>query len=136
MSGSVTKEDVIKHGYAVTPEGRILSARDWRGMGVRELAQDANSDGYPSVRLQLKNRVRLPVYRLVALFWLPVRPNKAYEIRHLDGDKQNSCATNLKWGTRKENAMDREAHERTSRGTLHGDAIRRGLAIKKARGES
>ncbi|MGA0525000.1 hypothetical protein ACO2WH_24370, partial [Escherichia coli] len=32
---------------------------------------------------------------------------------------------NLEWGTRKENADDRERHGRTSRGEAHSAAIRR-----------
>ena len=113
-------------GYEVTQDGRVFSvASNWRGYGRRELRQDLNDDGYPSVRLTINGkRVRYAVHRLVALHHLPPRPSERHEVRHIDGDKTNSHAENLAWGTRKENADDRERHGRTSRGTAHSAAIR------------
>lgn len=123
-----TPTETAKHtpGYEVTADGRIFSvASNWRGYGRRELAQDPNSDGYPSVRLMIDGRrVRMAVHRLVAANYLPPRPSMAHEIRHLDGDKLNPSASNLAWGTRKENAEDRDRHGRTSRGPRHSVIVR------------
>jgi hypothetical protein len=115
-------------GYEVTADGRVFSvAHNWRGYGKRELTQDLNDDGYPSVRLTInKKRTRLAVHKLVAAKFLPPRPSPDHEIRHLDGEKMNRTASNLAWGTRKDNADDRERHGRTSRGPRHAEAIRRG----------
>ena len=119
-------------GYRVTLDGRVFSVEsNWRGYGEREMRQTLNSDGYPSVRLTInKKRVRLVVHRLVAQAFLPLCPSSFHEVRHLDGDKANTHASNFAWGTRKENAADRERHGRTSRGLLHSAAIRLGLEAR------
>jgi transposase InsO family protein len=113
-------------GYEVTRDGRVFSiSSNWRGYGRRELAQTLNADGYPSVRIIVDGkRVRKSVHGLVAKNHLPPRPSAAHEVRHLDGNKLNPHADNLAWGTRKENAEDRERHGRTSRGPSHSDAIK------------
>ncbi len=84
-------------GYAATWEGRIFSVEhNWRGYGVRELIQDKNADGYPSVRLTINGkRFRIAVHRLIAAAFLPGRPSPDHEIRHLNGDKTDCCADNL-----------------------------------------
>lgn len=116
--------------YEVTPDGRVLSlSSNWRGYGVREMRQTPNSHGYPSVRLIVNGRrVRKCVHWLVAAGFLPDRPSPAHEVRHLDGDRTNNAVSNLAWGTRAENAADRAAHGRTSRGEKHSAAIRAGQA--------
>ena len=116
-------------GYEVAPDGRVFSvASNWRGYGPRELAQDRNSHGYPSVRLMVGGkRKRVCVHWLVAAAFLPPRPTPHHEVRHLDGNKANNHHQNLGWGTRKDNADDRQKHGRTSRGEKHSLAIKRGL---------
>jgi hypothetical protein len=116
-------------GYGVTADGRVISlAHNWRGYGARELAQTPNADGYPSVRLTCNGRrQRIAVYKLVALAFLPPRPTPQHEVRHLDGDRLNSSAHNLTWGTRADNASDRARHGRTSHGLRHSLAIKAGL---------
>lgn len=112
-------------GYLITCGGRVYSTdHNWRGYGNREMQWTLNSDGYPSVRLTINGkRSRLAVHRLVALHYLPEKPAPDHEVRHLDGNKMNPFAGNLAWGTRKENADDRERHGRTSRGKKHSVAI-------------
>ncbi|AZW14241.1 HNH endonuclease [Bordetella bronchiseptica] len=112
--------------YEVTHDGRVFSVEtNWRGYERRELAQTPNSDGYPSVRiLQNGKRVRMAVHKLVARTYLGPQPAPGYEVRHLDGNKLNNDFRNLAWGTRKENAADREAHGHTSRGAKHSAAIK------------
>ena len=119
MSGGWTPD------YRVTREGRVFAVNtNWRGYGEREMAQQPNADGYPSVRLTVDGkRKRLAVHRLVAAEFLPPRPSPAHEVRHLDGDKTNNHFSNLAWGTRKENAEDRERHGRTARGERHAWAL-------------
>jgi len=67
------------------------------------------------------------VHKLVAEKFLPQRPTDYHEIRHIDGDRRNNNASNLSWGTRKENAQDREKHGKTSRGDKHSAAIKASL---------
>ena len=114
-------------GYEITRDGRVFSvSSNWRGYGSREMTQTLNADGYPSVRLVIDGkRTRMAVHRLVARDYLPPRPSMQHEIRHLDGNKLNSRAENLAWGTAKENADDRETHGRTSRGAKHSASIKR-----------
>lgn len=112
--------------YEVTRDGRVFStASNWRGYGRREMSQTPNDDGYPSVRIVIEGkRKRIAVHVLVAGHHLPPRPSPQHEIRHKDGDRLNSHADNLVWGTSKENADDRERHGRTSRGAAHSAAIK------------
>lgn len=115
-------------GYFADWSGAIYSASGWRGHQYRKLVSNLNSHGYPSVRVMVNgSRKRFAVHRLVASAFLPPRPTPAHEIRHLDGDKLNCIAANLAWGTRADNAADREMHGRTSRGIRHSAAIKRGL---------
>lgn len=119
------KAQIAAAGYEVTAEGRIFSSTNWRGLGRRELNKDINKYGYPCVRMVLNGkRTRIAVHRLVAMWHLPERPSEMHQIRHLDGDKTNSHAENLAWGTAKQNADDREQHGRTSRGEKHSASIR------------
>ena len=113
-------------GYDVTDDGRVFSTEsNWRGYGRRELVQDLNSHGYPSVRVVFHGkRKRLLVHVLVATKFIGEKPSEAHEVRHLDGDKTNNSVKNLVWGTRKENAADRELHGRTSRGDRHSKSIK------------
>ena len=113
-------------GYEVSWDGTVYSVHsNWRGYGRRALTADLNDDGYPSVRITIGGkRTRQAVHKLVALHHLPPRPSPSHEGRHLDGNKLNCHADNLAWGTRKENADDRERHGRTSRGEKHSRAIK------------
>lgn len=122
-------------GYEITREGRIFSiSSNWRGYGKREMRQTPNSDGYPSVRLTIgSKRIRFAVHRLVAKEFLPECPGPNHEVRHLDGIKSNSSASNLAWGTVKDNADDRERHGRTSRGESHSLAIKRSPQADRTR---
>lgn len=115
-------------GYEVTKDGRVFSIdSNWRGRGRFELAQGLNSYGYPSVRIMVAGkRKRMCVHVLVAMEFL-VKPDGAHEVCHIDGDKTNNRVENLRWGTQRDNASDRERHGRTSRGEKHSAAIKKAL---------
>jgi hypothetical protein len=117
-------------GYGVSKDGRVFSLEhNWRGYGQRELVQQPNTDGYMRVRMVIDGRRKsYMVHKLVAAVFLDGQPSPRHEIRHLNGDKRDNRAVNLSWGTRRENAADRERHGRTSRGERHSAAIRAGLA--------
>lgn len=119
-------------GYRVTEDGRVFSiAHNWRGYGEREMSQIPHKDGYLSVRLIIDGkRKRFAVHRLVAAKFLPPAPSRLHQVRHLDGDKSNNRFSNLAWGTAKDNADDREAHGRTSRGLSHSQAIKKGREVR------
>jgi len=68
------------------------------------------------------SRVRVVVHKLVAWVFLGHPPTSNHEVCHKNGDKKDNRVTNLKWGTRKENAADREKHGQTYRGKRHHKA--------------
>lgn len=118
-------------GYTVTDDGAVYSIHG--GRGRLPLHQTPNADGYPSVRLRTgpNTRKRIAVHKLVAHAFRPTPPpDGAYDVRHLDGDKNNNHASNLQWGTAGENASDREVHGRTSRGNGHSEAIKNSEAYR------
>lgn len=121
------KSDVFN--VEIQEDGSIISLLStWRGYGQREMIQTIHPDGYKRIRLfQNGKRKSFKVHALVASKFLEPRPTLQHEIRHLDGNRLNNHYSNLAWGTRKENADDREKHGHTSRGEKHSQAIKRGL---------
>lgn len=61
---------------------------------------------------------RALVHRLVLEAFVGPCPDK-HEGCHYDGNPDNNVLENLRWDTRKENARDRERHNRTLRGERH-----------------
>lgn len=61
-----------------------------------------------------------PVYqhRIIAEVFLGAAPH-GHEARHLDGNRANNSADNLRWGTRKENMADKVLHGTAPRGEAH-----------------
>lgn len=102
--------DVSSDGYVRRTAGGSNNAK----IG-RVLKGYVDKDGYTIVRLSRGGQVHdRKVHRLVCEAFhgssdLP-------EVRHLDGDPANNCASNLAWGTCAQNAADRERHGRTQRG--------------------
>ena len=114
-----THTPVVGHpDYSISKQGKVFSmVHNWRGYGIRELIPFPNKDGYLAVKLMVEGKgKRFLVHKLMAITFLPPRPSGSHQIRHLDGNKENNAATNLKWGTAKENAQDREKHGKTSKG--------------------
>lgn len=63
-------------------------------------------------------------------------PSRKHECLHKDGDNSNNSLTNLKWGTRLDNAKDREKHGKTAINMKHGKTkipiqdVRRLMSLK------
>ena len=107
-------------GYAVDAAGVVWS-------GDTDLTQVADRQGYLLVRVVVNGRRhRKRVHQLVATVFHGPKPSSDHEVRHLNGDPSDNRAGNLAWGTRKENAADRDAHGRTSCGPEHGEAVQAG----------
>ena len=67
----------------------------------RILASQVQNSGYVLVHLHLDNkRKAFTVHRLVAAAFVP---GCALEVNHLDGDKRNNAASNLRWASSSEN---------------------------------
>lgn len=98
--------------YSASTHGRI---RNDRFPGREPLVASSPKDGRPSVELfdgKGKSK-RIYVHRLVcsAFHGEPLNPDLI--VRHLDGDPTNNAPYNLRWGTWKENARDRDLHGNT-----------------------
>jgi len=134
----------VPDGYEVDATGRIFSSvSDWRGYGRREMAHSIDDHGYALVRLTVDGqRKKYRVHQLVCGAYNGPKPSPLHEVRHLDGNRLNNEAANLAWGTRSENALDRQRHGTQFNPPWHDpafresqtQAIRNGWARKKANG--
>jgi HNH endonuclease/NUMOD4 motif len=127
--------------YMVSSMGRVYSVPrlDSRGLhrGGNYLTSSPNSNGYLAVTLAQSNRrqTRL-VHQLVCEAFCGPRPHdgtRPGEVRHLDGNKLNNLAVNLRWGTSLENAADRERHGTETRGSRNGKARLTEDLVREAR---
>ena len=91
----------IRSGVEVSSLGRVRRYVD----GHRD------GDGYLCVSGGKRGARRWPVHILVAEAFLGPRP-LGLVVRHRGDDKDNNAATNLLYGTRKENAADAMANGR------------------------
>lgn len=110
--------------YEVSNLGRIRrtkSISQWPARGI--LKQWPNTDGYSSVKLFYDEggHVHVPTHRIVLrAFRGPAPPGM--ECRHLDGNRMNPQLRNLRWGTREQNARDKQRHGTTPQGNRHPNA--------------
>ena len=105
-------------GYEASDAGRIR-----RADGGIVASTIKPRTGYEQVSLSTPSgrKTRL-VHRLVLLAFVGV-PAPGQEGRHMNGVGSDNRLTNLAWGTKRENAADRDRHGRTYRGEAHPNAI-------------
>lgn len=113
--------------YAVTRDGKVFVKRriDSRGRkaGRRFLSPVRQINGRFLVCLYSEGKsYQKQVHRLVLENFVGPCP-EGMECRHLDGNPANNHLNNLKWGTKVENAKDRELHGRTAKGLTNGMSI-------------
>lgn len=93
-------------GVFACSDGRVFSARRRKWTELRQFS----SSGYRKVAIFAGGKsVWLAVHTVVCTLFHGQRPSGT-EVRHLDGDRANNCSSNLRWGTKKENAADRRLH--------------------------
>lgn len=81
------------------------------------------TSGYKNIVFGLrKSRFCRHVHSLVAEAFYGPRPPGA-QVRHLDGIRGNCASSNLAYGSRLENAADRDRHGNTCRGDKNGNRI-------------
>ncbi len=108
-------------GYMAGADGHVYSLKRWRGCSIRRLAPALDKYGYYRVTLtKNQHSTAKNVHRIICTAFHGEQRNRQHQVRHLDGNKANNRPENLKWGTAKENADDRERHGRTARGESHG----------------
>ena len=107
--------------YLVRVDGLVFSAKRWRYL--REMKGQISHKGYRTICLTLPDgtKKRRPVHQLVLEAYHGKRP-KGFQSRHLNGDKLDNRASNLRWGTCKENHADQVIHGVARRGEQHGRA--------------
>lgn len=110
-------------GYAdpqllVSNQGRLAYAT---AAGLKLKSSLTTPTGYRQTSIRFAKGVhkKVKVHRIVLETFAGPQPSSAYVCRHLDGNRMNNAASNLRWGTVLENAADREAHGRTLRGNTH-----------------
>lgn len=88
----------------------------------RVLRPHIERDGYSVVTLSARGaRKTMLVHRVVAEAFICPCPDGC-QVRHLNGDPSDNTASNLAYGTGRENCADRERHGMTRRGDRHGSA--------------
>lgn len=89
----------------------------------RVLSASPNVDGYPHVPLRIAGKLRLiTAHRLVCLAFHG-KPNVLHnEVAHLDNDRGNAAAGNLRWVSKVENRSHRKIHGTECHGEKHGNA--------------
>ena len=103
-------------GYFVKKDGSIWSNKK---LGIKKLKTYEHKTGYLKCCLTINNKQhRVSVHRLIATTFYGVRPDRMV-CRHLDGNKRNNSASNLTWGTQKENIDDCKLHGTTYEGEKH-----------------
>ena len=86
----------------------------------RPIVQKMNRGGYFSVELSAKGIVRpMRMNRIVAETFLGLAPSDRHEVCHIDGNRANNCADNLRWDTRAGNFSDKVLHGTHNRGQAH-----------------
>lgn len=116
-------------GYEVSNLGRvrtvprILTRKNGASYPVKARIKKTwpcKRGGYPSMMLKFNGVKKfIGVHVLVAAAFHGPRPDY-YDVCHIDGNVNNCCVGNLRYGTRKSNMADALRHGRVRRGAKHG----------------
>ena len=91
--GSGKFTEAVRGKYQISNLGRVCHKRTKRQVSIYSSA--------------LYNR---PLHSIVCRTFHGLKSKPGLVARHLDGDSENNCSGNLKWGTRKANARDKKRH--------------------------
>ncbi len=107
--------------YYARADGAILSRYGSHDV-PRPLRQYVDKRGYAGVHLYQKHRRYFRHVHVLLLITFTGPPCDGQQCCHIDGNPRNNQLTNLRWGTSRVNAADRERHGRTARGIQNGRA--------------
>lgn len=123
--------------YHVSSLGRIkvVQVSIYSNSKTDILRPTIHHKGYVCVTLYYQGRSKWSfVHNLVAAAFLPEKPSKSHVILHYDDNKQNNTASNLRWGTTRENfddAVRNNGHD--NKGSKNGHAKLTEDAVKRMR---
>lgn len=116
---------VFRCEYAVSDQGRLVSYTTAIKDG--NLLRGTLMGGYPTLKLKPEGRnMTLFVHRLVAEAFLNKRSAKAMYVIHLNYNKEDNRATNLRWATKEE----MEQHQQKSPAVLAYRSLNRKVGHK------
>jgi hypothetical protein len=114
-------------GYLATAAGQIIGKRHHLPMRA-----SLDADGYLQLTLRLDGKtVCRRVHQLIALAFLPPA-GPGDTVDHIDRDKSNNRASNLRWMQRAANSRQAHAHQRLSTKAV-ADIMRRAAAGERYR---
>ncbi len=127
---------VVGHegAYEVSSFGNVRSVPKAGSRRLGKLLTRLFRSGYPSATLYANGKGRCcHVHQLVLEAFVGPCPT-GQECRHFpDRSKMNNRLDNLQWGTRKQNAEDRDAHGQTPRGEAQGNSRLTGKQVAEIR---
>lgn len=92
--------------YDVRADGTVWTTYRERPRAMH--VYPAGGNGYLTVKLRVNGRrIGYKVHVLVAQKFLGPKPFDDAVVRHMDGDQTNCAASNLRYGTQKENIADK-----------------------------
>jgi len=96
-------KDIGNNRYFVSNQGRVFSNHS----GWKEISQSTTNGGYIKVRLYTNGKCKnIYVHRLVAKYFVD-NPENLPQVDHIDMDKTNNNACNLRWVTTSENISNK-----------------------------
>lgn len=112
--------------YEVSDLGRIRNITSWHVLTPMW-------NGRAKVRLDTKPRADFDVAHLVAEAFIGPRPEGGV-VMHLDDDPRNNAVSNLRWGTRQDNARDMASKGRGGFQVLTAETVAE-IRTRRAAGE-
>ena len=93
--------------YRVCKQGTVMNLK------TKNLLKGTVDNGYKRFCLRNDNgdRKKILVHRLIALAFLK-NPHNKKEVDHIDRNKLNNCASNLRWSTHTENQINKPLPKR------------------------
>ena len=102
----MTLNDVMNAGYTVSRSGIVVGPRG------RPLRPVDNGNGYLAVNVHAEGKqAKVYIHRFVAFCYVPNPENKP-EVDHINGERSDNRAENLRWVTHKENHNTGYTHQR------------------------
>ena len=103
-------------GYFIDQYGNVFSEKKGK-YKVPFLSKN----GYMMVSLTKDGKQKnYTVHSLVIKTFVGEKPTEKHQCMHIDGNKLNNLFTNLKWGTVRENHLDKKNHGTFQEGESHG----------------